>query len=504
MIKKLKNNSLIIGLGLTIALALFVVVLGLLFFLDPTREPFLFHVGVDSMGSLVCAALFFGCMKQSGEGTKTFRALIVSVSACFAINEALYYVLQVPKLKTLCFLLCLLIKLIDLVMIYCFYKYIETTLGFKGKLAKWTGKILPILLVLEAAIIVSNVFYPVTFYIDDTAMYYTMAAAPLEDVYLIVASLLTTILIIRSKSLRGQKAAALTFIFFPLIEYALMGGVFGNSGQYGIVLMSLVIMYCVIFNVKSRELLATQADLSIAAKIQTGALPPAAPEFELHPEICLRGSMHTAKEVGGDFYDYFSIDDDRICFLIADVSGKGMPAALFMMTAKTMIKDYALTHDSTSEIFTAVNERLCENNEEGIFATAWIGILDTRTMTLQYTNAGHNYPVLLRHGKPCELIEAVHGLFLAGLEFTEYKQDEITLEAGDRLFLYTDGVTEAHDQTNALYGTERLLKVLENTKHSPEEQVLQDILDDIGIFATGVPQFDDITMVVLSIKDQET
>lgn len=502
MVKKLKEPSRVVGLGITIALAAFVLVLSIPLFEDPTRQPFLYYVGVDSLGALVCAALFFGCMRQNGEGTKTFRALIIFVSACFALNEALYFTLQVPEQRTLCFALCLFIKLIDLVMIYCFYKYIETTLNFQGKLAKWTGKILPGLLAFQSAILVSNAFHPVTFYIDASGMYQTTAAAPLEDVYLIAASLLTAILIIRSRSQRSQKAAALTFILFPLIEYLYTGGLFGNAGQYGIVLLSLIIMYCVIFNEKSRELLSTQADLATAAKIQTDALPPAAPEFEDHPEICLRGSMHTAKEVGGDFYDYFMIDDDRICFLIADVSGKGMPAALFMMTAKTMIKDYALTHDSTAEIFTAVNARLCENNEEGMFATAWIGILDARTMTLQYTNAGHNYPVLLRRGKTCEPLETVHGLFLAGLEFTEYRQDEIVLEQGDRLFLYTDGVTEAHDRTNALYGTDRLESVLESTKDSPGEQVLGSVLDDINGFAKEAPQFDDITMVVLSIREQ--
>ena len=223
MIQKLKDNSLIIGLGLTIALAVFVIVLGLFFFMDPMRQPFLFDVGVDSMGSLACAALFFGCMKQSGAGTKTFRTLVVFVSAAFAINEAVCYTLQVPEQRTLCFALCLLIKLIDLAMIYCFYKYIETTLGFKGPLAKWTGKILPVLMAFEAAVLVSNVFYPVTFYIDADGIYQTTAAAPLEDIYLAVASVVTAILIIRSNSLRNQKAAGLTFILFPLIEYALTG-----------------------------------------------------------------------------------------------------------------------------------------------------------------------------------------------------------------------------------------------------------------------------------------
>ena len=278
MIKKLKDNSLAIGLGLTIALAAFVMGLSIPLFLDPTREPFLSHVGVDTMGSLVCAALFFGCMKQSGEGTRTFRALIIFVSACFAVNEAVCAVILVPELRSLCLSLCMVAKLIDLVMIYCFYNYIDTTLHFNGELAKWTERILPVLLILQSVVILSNVFYPVTFYIDADGMYQATAASILEDVYLASASLMATILIIKSRSQRNQKAAALTFIYFPLIEYVLMGGQFGNSGQYGTVLLSLIIMYCNIFIDKTRELLATQADLAIAAKIQADALPPAAPK----------------------------------------------------------------------------------------------------------------------------------------------------------------------------------------------------------------------------------
>ena len=500
-----EKHSVRIGLIFTVAAGAFTVAMTYVAYIDQRAyarmQTFLFDCGVDTIAALIAAGLYYGCMKQEGEGTKEFRTLNVSVSAGFVTNFLLYFTVGVPAWNAFTFTFAMLSKLIDLLMIYCFYQYVRRTLDFEGKLAGWAEKGLPILLGLECLVILSNLFYPTTFWIDETGSYQASGASIIEDIYLIVASVLTTILIIRSKRPHNQKVAALTFICLPLINYAMSGGTFGNASQYGMILVSLIIMYCIIFNEKSSKLAATQTELNMATRIQIDALPPVAPEFPDHPNVELRASMNTAKEVGGDFFDYFAIDDDRICFLIADVSGKGTPAALFMMTSKTMIKDYGLTQGSTSEIFTAVNARLCENNEAGMFATAWIGILDTRTMTLQYTNAGHNYPMLQRKGQPSEEIRKNHGLFLGGLEFTRYKQAEIRLEPGDRLLLYTDGVVEAHDRKNELYGEDRLKEVLDSTRDCPGEEVLQRVFDDVCVFADGVPQFDDITMVVLTIKE---
>lgn len=252
---------------------------------------------------------------------------------------------------------------------------------------------------------------------------------------------------------------------------------------------------------KSRaQVEAVEADLRIAASIQSDALPSPNPVFSDHPEIELCACMTTAKEVGGDFYDYFAIDENRLCFLIADVSGKGMPAALFMMTAKTTIQDYALTRADTAEIFTEVNRRLCEGNESHMFATAWIGILDTKTHILQYTNAGQTYPVFCRAGEPGMILKKGHGLFLAGMNDTKYRFDELKLSSGDRLLLYTDGVTEAHSESLELYGRDRLLSAVDSASGQDGKTTLDLILRDVNTFAGGEPQFDDITMVILSIK----
>ena len=242
------------------------------------------------------------------------------------------------------------------------------------------------------------------------------------------------------------------------------------------------------------------AELEMAEKIQKDMLPSIFPTFSESEVFDLYASMTPAREVGGDFYDFFMIDDDRLALVIADVSGKGIPAAMFMMTAKTVIKDYALTTEDTAEIFNIVNNRLCENNEAGMFATAWIGILNLKTLVLQYTNAGHNYPLIQRCGKPSELLKDKHGLFLGCMDGIVYKKSEITLSKGDRLLLYTDGITESHSKEGELYGEERLISVLDDISAQSGESALQSILKDVGRFSKGEDQFDDITMSVLTIK----
>lgn len=173
MIRKLKKHSTIFGLIFTIASAVFIIGLNLSFFIEPRLKEHLYDVGVDSIGALFCAALYFGCMKQDGNGIGALRSLIVLVSACFAVNEAMYFTLNVPEQSTTCFVFCLISKLFDLVMIYLFYLYVKVTLGFEGKLAKLAKIVLPVLLSLETLIILSNIFYPTTFFIDAGGMYQT-------------------------------------------------------------------------------------------------------------------------------------------------------------------------------------------------------------------------------------------------------------------------------------------------------------------------------------------
>ena len=241
-------------------------------------------------------------------------------------------------------------------------------------------------------------------------------------------------------------------------------------------------------------------ELEYAKQIQLSALPSNFPDTESYG---IYAQMIAAKEVGGDFYDFYSLDDDTVLFLAADVSGKGIPAAMFMMTAKTIIKDLAERGLSVDEIFTIANDKLCESNESGMFVTAWMGKMELSTGRLSFANAGHNPPVIVHENGECEYLKSRTGFVLAGMEGMRYRSNEMILKKGDRIFLYTDGVTEATDINEALYGEERLLSYIEKNKTLKAEVLLSGLKEDIDLFAGDAPQFDDITMLVFDYKKKE-
>ena len=502
-IKKIKECRVLFGLVITISAALFTVGMIWVAFLDKQAyermQAYLFDCGVDTIGVLVCAALYFGCMKQQGDGAKAFRSLNVLVSIGFVSNFLLYYTLGVTSERILTFVFVVASKLIDLSMIYFFYQYMKRTLDFKGKLAGWTDRGIPILMALEILVIVSNIFYPITFLVDETGMYQSTGASLVEDIYLIVASVLTLILIIRSESPRNQKVAGLTFIFLPIVNYIMVGGTFGNASQYGMILMSLIIMYCIIFNDKSNKLAATQTELNMATEIQASMLPSIFPAFPNRKEFDLFASMEPAKEVGGDFYDFFMIGDNHLGVVIADVSGKGVPAALFMMISKTVVQNFAMLGIGAAEVLKRANDSLCAQNKMEMFVTAWIGILELSTGKMTCASAGHEYPAIYHNGK-FELFKDKHGFVLGGMEGARYKEYEILLDKGDKVFVYTDGVPEATSANTELFGTDRMISALNVKADANPKEILGNVRASVDEFVGSAEQFDDLTMVCLEYK----
>ena len=244
------------------------------------------------------------------------------------------------------------------------------------------------------------------------------------------------------------------------------------------------------------------AELSIATQIQADMLPSIFPAFPERPEFDIYATMNPAKEVGGDFYDFFMVDERHLAVVMADVSGKGVPAALFMVIGKTLIKDHTQPGRDLGDVFTEVNDLLCESNSEGLFITAFEGVLDLVSGEFTFVNAGHEIPFISKKGGGFEPYKIRAGFVLAGMEGMRYHCGSLRLEPGDRLFQYTDGVTEATNRDKELYGMERLKEILCRHAGEPPEALLTHVKRDIDAFVGEAPQFDDITMLCMEYRER--
>ena len=241
------------------------------------------------------------------------------------------------------------------------------------------------------------------------------------------------------------------------------------------------------------------AELDIATRIQASILPCIFPAFPERKEFNIFAAMTPAKEVGGDFYDFFMIDERHLAIVVADVSGKGVPAALFMVIGKTLIKDHSQNGKALGDVFADVNNLLCESNSEDLFITAFEGVLDLVTGEFNYVNAGHEMPFLLQNGR-FEAVRIKPCFVLAGMEDMQYKAGSIMMQPGDKIFQYTDGVTEATNPENELFGMERLSDSLNRVKDKEPKDIITSVKQDIDAFVGNAPQFDDITMLCLDYR----
>ena len=249
------------------------------------------------------------------------------------------------------------------------------------------------------------------------------------------------------------------------------------------------------------QLVDIQSDLSVAREIQQGILPQT---FDLKmadsDKVDIYASMLAAKDVGGDFYDFFPIDDHRMGFTIADVSGKGVPASIFMAVSHTLIKAIGTRAQSPDECMTTVNDMLCDESVNSMFVTVFYGIYDLQTGLVEFTNAGHNPPFILRADGTAEMLKCSCNLVLGAMGGIPYNKETLQLNEGDSLVMYTDGVTEAEDKDHAQFGEDRLAAVLAELKGAPSKQIVDTINIRVMEFVAGAPQSDDITQLVIRRK----
>ncbi len=239
------------------------------------------------------------------------------------------------------------------------------------------------------------------------------------------------------------------------------------------------------------------AELNVATQIQADMLPRIFPAFPGKEEFDIFATMNPAKEVGGDFYDFFLTDEDHLALVVADVSGKGIPAALFMVISKTLIKNQAQMGGSPREILEAVNDQLCENNEAEMFVTVWLGILQISTGKLTAVNAGHEYPILKKAGKLYEMLDDPHGFVMGVMPGMQYQEYELSLQKGDGIYVYSDGAPDAVNPQEEQFERERLLAALNKDPDAAPSQLLKQVKDEIDLFVGEADQFDDITMLCM-------
>ena len=272
----------------------------------------------------------------------------------------------------------------------------------------------------------------------------------------------------------------------------------------GVLIFLFVLLYWSLFKglTLSTQAMSQRVELDVATQIQKSVLPCTFPAFPQREEFDIHAVMTPAKEVGGDFYDFFLVDEDHLAVVIADVSGKGIPAALFMMTVRTLLKSLVLSKEPLDRVMTIANERLCANNEAEMFVTVWLGIYEISSKKLCFVNAGHNPPLLLNEGKWTYLDYKTYkrGIMLGIRERAKYQQNELFLSKDAVLFLYTDGITEANNIKKELYGEQRLISCMELCSKDEAERLIQRVAENVAAFTGEAEQFDDMTMLALRVQ----
>ena len=480
------------------------IVLAFLSGLDRLEAGWIFNLGVDILGLLMCAVLYYGCMKSEDRGEETtylFVALLSTNGFSLFLDECAWLVQGVPSLRIWNLIINILFYANGIILLYQFWRYIRSALALNGEQVRRASYALQIALIPAVLMCWINLFVPVYFSVDAMGVYRREALYPLGFAYGLFWFCVLVLALLRSNAPRRQKAVVVSFVTLPILNAIITFGTFGISTQYVATLVSIVLIYSVLFSERSRSLAATQTELHTATRIQEAMLPNIFPPFPERSEFDLYASMDPAKEVGGDFYDFFLVDDDHLGIVMADVSGKGVPAALFMMASKILLQTSAMLGGAPAEILTKTNETICANNQAEMFVTVWLGILEISTGKLTAANAGHEYPVLQSaSGGQFDLLKDKHGFVIGGMPGMKYREYELQLKPGTKLFLYTDGVPEATDAGGNMFGTDRMLAALNEKTDCAPAQVLHHVRACVDDFVKDAEQFDDLTMLCLEYK----
>lgn len=363
-----------------------------------------------------------------------------------------------------------------------------------------------VLLVLHGAGLLVSQYSNFYYYFDEMNVYHRSPGYPVSNTMQLLFMVQCAFFLLKYKEKYEKRLsyALWLYLLLPLIAVALQ---FVFDGVQFIILASVIssaFLYYVIIRIQLERYQKQQIEkdridneLTMATRIQAETLPNIFPAFPERDDFNIHASMKPAKEVGGDFYDFFLIDEKHLGLVMADVSGKGVPAALFMMVSKILIQNLAMMGNAPADVLRMLNNQLCSNNPEDMFVTVWYGCLDLDTGVLKAANAGHEYPFLKKADGSFEMIKDTHGLIIGGFAGATYKEYELQMDPGSKLFIYTDGVPEATDSDEQLFNTERLLYALRGAEKETPKDIIERVDLAVKDFVKGAPQFDDLTMLCL-------
>lgn len=493
--------------------------------IDILRPAWIFNSAIDLLGMIVLIFIFMGVIKDREDRTRRtgfFAYLLFFTSVELFLDQLFWAVDTLPQFRILLFIIETLIFLVGAALITTFWFYLaEVTGSDDPRLLRMNGIINKLQGAAMLAIL-GNIFGHYYFNVDETGSLIGGKLSLLLVAYPFFVMGMALLLIHNLELTKQKKRILVSFISIPIIAGFLQ--ILANQELtllYPGVLCSIVLIYGNVFAeanadlerkknlllMKENELLTSRqeqarlnTELELASEIQQHFLPMVFPPFPSIGKLDLYAIMNPAKEVGGDFYDFFLIDETHLGLVIADVSGKGIPAALMMMITKTMIKNAASHGLSPAQVFDTVNKQICDNNEADMFVTAWFGIVDIESGQCTAANAGHEYPVFRRHGEQFELIKDKHDLVLGFIDTIEYHEYTFDLRDGETLFVYTDGVAEAENEAHEQFGTAALQESLNKNPNADSKTLIETVLKDIEAFTDENPQFDDITMMSVRLR----
>ena len=372
------------------------------------------------------------------------------------------------------------------------------------ELIKRLSPVLLVLLCAHVAIMIGGAFFDFIYYFDSGNVYHRGVGYLLSNLCPLAMMVINAVLLIRFREKYESRVRTAFWIYTaaPIAAVLIQSVTYGVQFIIFATVVAAVFMFSVIVRNQNEKYANQQlessrieTELNMASRIQSDMLPNIYPAFPERPEFDIYAKMDPAKEVGGDFYDFFLLDDDHLCIFIADVSGKGVPAALFMMASMIILANNAMLGKTPAQILTDANAAICSNNREEMFVTVWLGILELSTGKLTAANAGHEYPAFQKVNSGFELLKDRHDFVIGGIDDIQYNQYELQMQPGDKLFLYTDGVPEATNAKDELFTKERMLEALNEAPCETPEDVLKQVRRAIDSFVTEAEQFDDLTML---------